>query len=62
MDERDKLIKVQMNAWRERLPVFGVSEDKPKEYDTAEIYDNPAAYMTLKGLFRYVDVDIIGVI
>ena len=31
-----------------------------KEYvDPADIYDNPAAHMTLAGVFRYAGIDLI---
>ena len=30
-----------------------------KDIDTAEIYDNPVSYMTVKGVFGYAEVDLI---
>ena len=29
------------------------------EYNTAEIYDHPIKHMTVKGIFRYIGVDMI---
>lgn len=29
------------------------------EYDSAEIYDHPIKHMTVKGIFRYIGVDMI---
>ena len=31
------------------------------EYNTAEIYDRPVKHMTVKGILRYVGVDMIPV-
>jgi len=29
------------------------------EHNTAKIYDHPIKYMTIKGIFRYVGIDMI---
>ena len=29
------------------------------EYDSAEIYDHPIKYMSVRGIFRYINVDVI---
>ena len=31
------------------------------EHDTTEIYDNPVSYMTVKGVFGYVGIDVIPI-
>ena len=30
-----------------------------EDIDIAEIYDNPVSYMTVKGVFGYVGIDVI---
>ena len=56
-DERDQMLTV---IWQEKKPdiLKPVDETMPI-YDPSEIYTNPAQHMTVRGIFRYVGVDVI---
>lgn len=53
------MMGMQRDAWRERQPIHYKLQDKPKEYNTSEIYDDPAAHCTVRGIFAYTGVDVI---
>jgi len=56
----DIMMGMQRDAWRERQPIPIRPEDETiPMYDIAEIYDNPAPHMTIRGIFRYTDVEVI---
>jgi hypothetical protein len=55
----DIMMNMQRDAWRERQPIHYKLKDKPIEYDTSAIYDNPTEYMTTKGIFGYTGVEMI---
>lgn len=57
----DVMMNMQRDAWRERQPPVTrpVDETTPL-YDVADIYDYPAPYMTIRGVFRYVGIEVIS--
>ena len=56
----DIMMSMQLDAWRERQPIFTRPEDETiPMYNTSEIYDEPAIHCTVRGIFRYTGVDVI---
>lgn len=59
-DSMDVMMNMQRDAWRQRQPIVSTEEPKVvKVYDASEIYDNPAEYSTIHGIFRYVGIEVI---
>jgi hypothetical protein len=60
MNKQNDLMKIVCNeTTKDRNPTFNHSE-VTKTYDTSEIYDNPVEHMTIRGIFRYADVEVIA--
>lgn len=60
MNEKNDLMQIITNMTaRDSQPTLN-REETTKTYITSEIYDNPAEYSTVRGIFRYVGIDIIG--
>jgi hypothetical protein len=61
MNEQSDLMKIVCNEdWRQRHPIISMPEPKVvKEYNPSEIYDDPAAHCTVRGIFAYTGVEII---
>ena len=55
-DERDRMLEV---IWREEKKEIPILTKIESEYNTREIYDNPAEYSTIKGIFAYTGIEMI---
>ena len=62
MNEQENLMQMVCNetseTTKDRQPTLNRPE-ATKTYDTSAIYDNPAEYMTTRGIFRYAGVEVI---
>lgn len=57
MNKQEDMMKIVCNeAPKSQHPIVNRLE---ATYDTSEIYDNPGTHMTVRGMFRYVGVDVI---
>ena len=45
--------------WKEEKKEIPIITKIESEYNTHEIYDNPAEYSTIKGIFTYTDIEMI---
>ena len=60
MNKQGNLMKIVCNeTTKDRHPTLNHLE-VTKTYDTSEIYDNPVEHMTIRGIFRYADVEVIA--
>ena len=44
---------------KDRQSILNLPEAS-KEYDTNAIYDDPIPYMSVRGIFHYVGIEVIG--
>ena len=43
---------------KDKQPMLNLSEST-KAYDTSAIYDHPHSHITVRGMFRYCNVEIV---
>lgn len=60
MNKQSDLMKIVCNEiTKDKQPIFNRLV-ATKTYDTSAIYDHPHSYITVRGMFRYCNVDVIA--
>ena len=59
MNKQEDLMKIICNeTTKDKQPTLNRLEST-KTYDTSEIYDHPHSHITVRGMFRYCNVEMI---